>query len=156
MISFYENSIEDSKIIYENLKNEIDWQIKMWNGKPLPRLCCNSAQRFETVSNLLDIIQLFFLNKGITYQFLDVFANYYRNGDDYLPQHSDNYECDVISLSFGATRLFKFSTGEKYYLKSGDIICFDEQQNKISKHGIPKQSQIKDGRINLTIFCKKV
>jgi alkylated DNA repair dioxygenase AlkB len=37
-----------------------------------------------------------------------VFCNYYRNGADYAPHHTDSYGADVMSVSLGATRTFAF------------------------------------------------
>lgn len=92
------------------------------------------------------------------------FGNYYRDGTDYLPHHRDQYKLDdgsdlsVISISFGATRKFSFKgpgqEAREYDFESGDVITFDPYMNANYTHGIPKQTRIKTGRINITCFVK--
>lgn len=90
-----------------------------------------------------------------------MFGNYYPDGESTLPHHRDQYNADVISLSFGATRLFNFKSDQtkrvvkpSFYLSNGDMIMFDQHMNGNYTHGIPAQKQIKDIRINLTCFVK--
>ena len=86
--------------------------------------------------------------------------NYYRNGNDYIGWHTDSevMKNDLIaSISIGATRKFQFqsknnqNTKFEIELTNGSLIIFDENAAKKNwKHRIPKQSKIKEGRINIT------
>jgi ATP-dependent DNA helicase PIF1 len=170
-VRYLENVIPSSMDIYNELKKSISWQTLKWEktGNLLPRLCFHSIQNTDIGGKICDWLIQFMklcLNTNIT--IFDVFSNNYRNGSDYLPYHSDNYtfgnhKLHVISLSFGATRFFNFNTNgilckdptlisPSFYLKSGDIVIFDDYMNENYKHGIPKQYGLEDGRINLTCF----
>ena len=65
----------------------------------------------------------------------------------------------IASISIGATRKFQFQpinknnkeTKYEIELTNGSLIIFDENTAKTNwKHRIPKQSKVKDGRINIT------
>jgi hypothetical protein len=116
--------------------------------------------------------EFFLCSYDVNVTISDIFANYYRNGNDYLPHHRDQYDdLHVVSLSFGATRTFSFqpsvqkgvtpSGNEKskgiprsFELAEGDIIVFDPYINQHYTHGIAKQPGVKTGRINLTCFVR--
>lgn len=152
----------ESKGFYERLKNEVQWETIQWTRGPLPRLCARSVQLTSVGSTIVSWLQNFFLEQlGCDMQVVDVFGNFYRNGNDYLPQHRDNYdvqgvELHVVSISFGASRHFDFKSGTKliksYQLEAGDVIVFDPHMNKKYTHGISKSTTLKEGRINLTCF----
>lgn len=166
-IAYFPKLIPNSDLIYDMLKENIPWECKPWGNRGgkvnyLPRLCCHSAQLYPVGKMLSTWVSRLFEESFDTHIYIqDIFGNYYRDGKDYLPDHSDRYGDDwVISLSFGTKRLFRFREIDskkivtpKYYLESGDIIIFSPKTNLTHKHGIPKQLSIKDGRINLTIFA---
>jgi alkylated DNA repair dioxygenase AlkB len=87
-------------------------------------------------------------------------GNRYRNGQQYLSQHSDN-EGDlvsnafIVSVSLGAARDFIFThkkTKEKVniLLTPGSVLLMGGDCQKNWKHGVPKRLKVKDPRINLT------
>lgn len=156
--------IPNTDILFEQLQKQVLWKQIPWkNGTFLPRLCCHSVEQFAVGDMLKTWLEdFFFCTMNVKCTVTNIFGNKYRNGQDYLPDHRDQYNYDgkqlhVVSLSFGATRLFRFSNNgvlqPKYYLHDGDIILFSPTQNKNTKHGIPKQPQITEPRINLTCFC---
>lgn len=90
---------------------------------------------------------------------IDFFVNYYKDGTEYAPYHSDQYGCDTVTVSFGCDRDFYMKPnrgGEtiKYVLKHGDIFTFTEDINKTYKHSIPKRMKVKDDRISILFFLK--
>ena len=166
-VAYFPKIIPNSDLIYDMLKENVPWEQKPWGKRGgkinyLPRLCCHSVQS-HPVGLMMStwVSKLFEQSFNIPIYVQDIFGNYYRDGKDYLPDHSDQYGDDwVISLSFGTKRLFRFREIEskkivtpKYYLESGDIIIFSPQTNLTHKHGIPKQPSIQEGRINLTVFA---
>lgn len=83
----------------------------------------------------------------------------YRDGKDSLGYHADNeaLNSDVASISFGATRKFRFrKMGEtkgyevEYELKSGDLLHMLPGCQRKYKHSVPPQAKIDKPRINLT------
>lgn len=162
-VRYLKAAIPDSERIRESLDRTLPWQVLKWGPRqvPLPRLCAYAVENHEIGRLVTQWISNFFRQTmGIECLISGIFGNRYRNGNDYLPDHRDAYGDDVhvVSLSFGATRLFRFSKGgvvtPKFYLENGDIIIFSPQQNVTHTHGIPKQKQITDERINLTLFCQ--
>jgi hypothetical protein len=149
---------------YNRLKDEIPWHQVQWRKGPLPRLCCHSIQNYGVGLQISNWVTTFCQkNLGVNVKIRDIFGNYYRNGNDYLPQHSDNYSTDeaqihVISLSFGVSRRFVFKkfgkVAESIVLDAGDIIMFDPYMNKNYTHGIDKRATLQEGRINLTCFVE--
>lgn len=160
-VRYLKGVIPDTRNLKERLEGTLVWQTIQWkNTGPLPRLCSYAVEGEEIGQVLSDwVVRFFKETMGVDCSIIGIFGNRYRNGNDYLPNHKDRYGdgIHVVSLSFGATRLFRFSKGTvmspKFYLEDGDMIIFSPQQNKDYTHGIPKQAQIKEERINLTFFC---
>lgn len=139
------------------IKDETPWyQVEWRKGRYLPRLCYHNIHLTKVGSKILRWLREYMLDHfDCEFDLAGTFANYYRNGEDYLPHHRDQYEGGhVISLSFGATRMFSFKGGEqiKLSLESGDIVVFDPHMNEKYTHGIPRQLQVKEPRINITCF----
>ena len=93
-------------------------------------------------------------------EFNGILVNKYKNGNDYISAHSDD-ESDldnsgVISISFGASRIFRIrdkKTKKIRYnenLESGTIIQMGGDFQKIYTHEIPKQTKIKEVRYSFT------
>jgi hypothetical protein len=97
---------------------------------------------------LLDLVRecrdRFEVRQGVRYSVLDIYANYYRDGDDWAPSHSHPYIQLVISL--GATR--KLKVGSKVYqMNNGDGILFGK-----SSHSLLQEFDVKEGRISIAAF----
>lgn len=161
-VSYFEGAFEEHKDFYPRLQKEIDWQTIQWRTKPLPRLCRHSVQQFPVGHLIVKWLEAFCSNNlGVNALVHDVFGNYYRDGNDYLPDHHDNYSTNeiamhVVSISFGVPRRFNFKEGGRvaqgFKLKGGDVIIFDPYMNKNYTHGIAKTPGLNEGRINLTCF----
>lgn len=119
--------------IFEHLA-DIDWYpFAPRKGKNSRRTLCNHyiGESFIGIEINRWLASLFqTMNVGV--EILGMFGNYYPNGEATLPHHQDKYNSDVISLSFGAKRLFHFKDGfgEKvvkptFYLSNDDMIIFD-------------------------------
>lgn len=83
----------------------------------------------------------------------------YRTGKDSLGYHSDKeaLDSDVASLSFGATRKFRFRKVGKtsgyeveYELKNGDLLHMLPGCQRKYSHSVPSQATVTEPRINLT------
>ena len=150
-------ALRDAQSFFPRLRDEIEWQTIIWGKtkRPLPRLCSTNIPNTEIGLFVLSwVVSYFKANFDTNVKIHGVFGNYYRNGDDYLPQHRDQYDDHhVISLSFGATRSFGFKNSTYYALGDGDLIVFDPYMNKHYTHGIGKQKKVQEGRINFTIFA---
>ncbi|NTS77596.1 alpha-ketoglutarate-dependent dioxygenase AlkB [Catenovulum sp. SM1970] len=89
-----------------------------------------------------------------------VLGNLYRNGQDNMGWHADDEtelgkECVIASLSFGATRDFKFkhkSTGEQLNLAltHGSLLLMAGTTQTFWYHALPKRMKVNSPRFNLT------
>ena len=92
-------------------------------------------------------------------EFNAVLVNLYRNGEDYIGMHSDREEHSkpIASLSFGATRKFHLRKLYKtkgrdfeFHLQAGDLFVMKDNCQRIYKHGVPKEKNVRKPRLNLT------
>lgn len=86
-------------------------------------------------------------------------AHIYRDGKDKIDWHADKeaMKSIVVSISFGATRKFRFrEIGQKsgysheLILQHGDMVIMKEGCQKRYQHCIPCEKTVKTPRINLT------
>ena len=93
--------------------------------------------------------------------FTTVLLNLYRDGSDSNGWHSDDEKelgrnPNIASVSFGATRLFKFREKENHKntynlpLESGSILLMQGATQHTWQHQIPKTKKQVGPRINLT------
>ena len=172
-------SEEDKKYLFDMCK-DLDWKahtIKI-QGKeiPVPRLIAwygevnykysgitHYAQPMpeviEHVKKVLEALCTQKLKRKI--KFNSVLLNYYRNGSDSISFHSDDEreldeEAVIASVSLGATRKFIFKNKEdaklkkEYVLTNGHCLVMFGDTQKHWLHGIPKEPNIQEERINLT------
>lgn len=170
---------EDKKYLFDMCKG-LDWKshtLKI-QGKeiPVPRLIAwygevnykysgitHYAQPMpdfiEYVKKVLEKLCSEKLNKKVTFN--SVLLNLYRNGSDSISFHSDDEreldeEAIIASISLGATRKFIFKNKENSKLKEeilltdGHCLIMYGETQKHWLHGIPKEPEIQEERINLT------
>ena len=94
-------------------------------------------------------------------QFTNVLLNLYRDGNDSVSWHRDNEKVlrknpVIASVSFGATRLFKFrhvhdhSLVKSVELSPGTLLLMKGETQHYWEHQIPKTTKVSAPRINLT------
>lgn len=145
---------KESKEMYKYIKKSVKWKNEIKSrGKNDTRKSCaypfptyNPENEDSTISQF--IISVFCkLKLPDNLEHLGVYLNYYKNGNDFTPSHSHQGQLQVV-ISLGATRKLIISKKE-YYLKSGDVIVFGS-----SVHSVPKESDVKRGRISIATFSK--
>ena len=141
---------EESTNLYQYLVKTIKWEKGIYSHK---------AGKYTRMAKALSLNDNDLVKWAVTeslqrmglsdYVIFGVYLNYYRDGDDYTPQHKhDNTTQLVISLNEpdGDRELTIGKT--KYHLNNGDAIIFGG-----SIHGVPKQPNRK-GRISIATFMK--
>jgi alkylated DNA repair dioxygenase AlkB len=104
------------------------------------------------------------LESRFNVRFNSVLCNRYRDGLQAMGWHSDDEwelgpEPFIASLSLGASRFFDYrrkGSSEKFQrveLHSGDLLLMRGVFQQFWQHRIPKQSRVKQTRINLTFRC---
>ena len=141
---------EESTNLYQYLLKNIKWDKGVYSHK---------AGKYTRLAKALslkdnDLVKWAVIESlqrmGLSdYVIFGVYLNYYRDGDDYTPQHKHDETTQlVISLNEpdGNRELTVGKT--KYNLNNGDAIIFGG-----SIHGVPKQPGRK-GRISIATFMK--
>ena len=147
------NKVFDENVstwLYNYLKDNVQWVDGVRSRKGFTR----KAFSVDISSDLMkEITQYIFyaLKKiaTINYVIIGVYLNYYENGEMYTPahRHSDSHQ---LIISLGATRTLKIGKKE-YVTKSGDVTIFGH-----STHGVPKEPEVKEGRISIALFMLPV
>ena len=95
------------------------------------------------------------------YEYNSALVNYYRNGDDFIPLHSDNEDsieddsC-IITVSLGASRVLQLreiSTQNivaSVKLNHGDVYALSKASQKQYAHEIIRDSSIREHRMSIT------
>lgn len=100
------------------------------------------------------------INKEFNDEYNGILINRYKNGEDYIGAHSDDEKAlapsGVISLSYGATRIFRVRDKESgkvvkdVKLQTCDLAIMSGDFQKEFTHEIPIEKRIKDERISFT------
>jgi alkylated DNA repair dioxygenase AlkB len=101
-----------------------------------------------------------YINNKFESDFNGILVNKYRDGNDYISEHSDNEkeisDKGVISVSYGAVRKFRIRNKiTKKIIKNiptenYQIIEMAGNFQKEFLHGIPIEKKVKDERISFT------
>jgi hypothetical protein len=123
---------------FEDLKDNIKWH----NGHT--RMAC---PLMLGDNETIDTILAFVLSKlNIDCQDIwGIYLNYYRNGNDYTPNHSHK-DTKQLVISLGATRILEVGK-KKYIMSNGDVILLGS-----SIHGVPKRAGLNECRISISCF----
>jgi alkylated DNA repair dioxygenase AlkB len=166
----------ESDYYFESLLNTIDWQqdkMKIYGKEVnLPRLTAWYGDHLNDYSysgiNLKSkpwTPELQSIKKRIEdftgIKFTSVLLNYYRDGNDSVSWHRDNEKVlkvnpIIASVSFGATRTFKFRHVNNYSLirsvdlEHGTFVLMKGETQHKWQHQIPKSKKVLKPRISLT------
>jgi len=160
----------------QTLLNTIDWQqdkMKIYGKEVnLPRLTAWYGEHLNDYSysginlkskpwtpELKSIKQKIEGFTGI--KFTSVLLNYYRNGNDSVSWHRDNEKVlrvnpVIASVSFGATRTFRFRHVNDYSLirtvelEHGTFLLMKGETQHKWQHQIPKSKKVLKPRVSLT------
>lgn len=145
----------------DDIKLNIDFEEVLWKaGRKLPRLVAsgNISENY-IIQDISESIFNYLITNGYFIQFHDNYwCNLYVNNKHYTPYHRDNYDCDLITLSIGATRTFLTKNDEtenvtSYELSHGDIVMWRSEWNMNNTHSIKKEKEFCGERISILFFC---
>jgi len=128
--------------MYDYLSKNIEWYdgIKSKTG-PTRKACHYEFGTDDVIDGFMMHAFEKLMIENIT--IAGIYFNYYRDGDDWTPNHK--HETKQIIISLGSPRTLMVGKKE-YRLKNGDIIEFGK-----SAHGVPKEPGTK-GRISIAFF----
>jgi len=145
---------EDSKDLYGTLVSG-EWVegIKSRNGSTrlARRVDMESEEGTLLLTTIADVLLMMkTVDPSIPdYAVFGIYLNYYRDGNMYTPNHS-HAKTHQLVISLGASRSFTIGT-KKMILNDGDAILFGS-----SVHGVPKEPEVKTGRISIATFMAPV
>lgn len=172
-------SEEDKKYLFDMCKT-LDWRAHVITiqGKeiPVPRLIAwygevnykySGIMHYATpmpdfIEHVKQVVQTLCTEKlKVPVKFNSVLLNYYRNGADSIGFHADDEKMldekpIIVSISLGATRKFIFKNKEnpklkvEYALTNGHCLVMFGDTQKLWLHGIPKEPEVQEERMNLT------
>lgn len=140
---------------YQLLASTIPWVSGVKSKNGFTRLAYPIQEIYDTglLPDTADILYQIItavlqqLNIPVTaYQY--AYINWYQQGNHYTPNHSHSGQRQVV-ISLGATRTFHLG-GKDFPIENGDVIIFGS-----ASHGIPREPQVKDGRISIALFLDK-
>jgi alkylated DNA repair dioxygenase AlkB len=146
----------------KKLKKLDGWKHMTWKtGRKLPRLTYRVESNDDPMMDILKPIITLIEKKNICH-IEGVWGNWYRNGNDYCPDHKDDYGTDIYCLSFGGTRRVRFrndKTNKLSYItvSSGDCYSFTTKFDATHKHSVPKtkaSEYANKERISIVLFTK--
>lgn len=178
VFEFYPNFFnqEEADLLFDKLMNETPWQqddITIFGKKiAQPRLTCLFGNEGKPYSysgltmqpHTWNLTMMFIkekVDKISEQNFTTVLANLYRNEKDSNGWHADNEKelgrnPIIASVSFGEERKFQLKHNTileakiNLNLNHGSLLLMKEGSQIHYKHQIPKATQLKNARINLT------
>lgn len=175
---YFSNAIAEqrSRELFQIFKDSIAWKsesiilygkevmqprLTAWYGNP-EAVYTYSGRTNQPLAFTKELLELKLIAERYAgTEFNSVLLNYYRNGNDSMGFHRDNekelgIKPTIVSISLGAVRDFVVRPYKKLQLRislaldSGSLMLMKgEMQNKW-EHALPKRSNVKDARINLT------
>jgi len=146
---YYSNILngETSSVVYEYLRNNIEWEdgIRSRLGFTRKAKPMQIGMDYTLDSIIMQVINKMEMNSVGVH---GIYLNYYRDGNDWTPNHSHPGMKQVV-ISLGATRTLTVG-GKSYSMSNGDAIIFGS-----GIHGIPKDLSCADGRISIALFLEK-
>lgn len=141
-------TIDHATALYEYFKDNIAWEdgiksrVHGFTRKAKPMQLGMDPVLDATITTVLTEMKIY--RTGI----YGVYLNYYRDGNDFTPNHSHPGMKQIV-ISLGASRQLTMGSSS-YEMKNGDVIIFGS-----AIHGIPKEPRCKEGRISIALFLEK-
>lgn len=149
MTKHYPKLIDSDRSIamYEYLKDNIDWVdgVKSKNGFTRKAYPISLGEDEAIDSIIRDTVKLLGMTEVGVH---GIYLNYYRDGNDYTPNHSHPGMKQIV-ISLGTTRTLTMGT-KSYPMSNGDVIIFGS-----ATHGVPKDPNCNEGRIAIALFLQK-
>ncbi|MCH2195686.1 alpha-ketoglutarate-dependent dioxygenase AlkB [Kordia sp.] len=162
-ITFIENFIKQPEILFEFLKNNVSWDVRMAARKTAS---FGKAYNYSQISypyqvftnEIQEVVGL--IEKELSFAPNNCLINYYLDGKSHMGFHSDQTDILVEDtgvgiVSIGETRTLRFRHIENkdiikdFELPSGSFLYMTKEVQDEWQHAIPK-SNTENGRMSLT------
>lgn len=126
---------------------KLPWVEGVKSKKGFTRLAYTPTRNFDSeITKIIETAVSAYIPNSII---LGVYINYYKNGEMYTPSHTHPGTVQLI-ISLGATRTLKIGKTD-YKMENGDLAFFGS-----SSHGVPKEPDVKKGRISIAVFVQRL
>jgi len=168
-------AVADCERIYHRLLQEQNWpdnhyivagrqftlpRLQTWHADPgIKYSYSNNLLETRSWTSLLSDIRAK-IELCLDFSFNSVLVNWYRNGEDHVGWHADNErelgeQPFIVSLTFGAERLFEFRNKKSLesgsmLLRNGTLLIMRPNFQRHWLHSVPIEKNLMAGRINLT------
>ena len=168
-------AVADCERIYHRLLQEQNWpdnhyivagrqftlpRLQTWHADPgIKYSYSNNLLETHSWTSLLSDIRAK-IELCLDFSFNSVLVNWYRNGEDHVGWHADNErelgeQPFIVSLTFGAERLFEFRNKKSLesgsmLLRNGTLLIMRPNFQRHWLHSVPIEKNLMAGRINLT------
>jgi len=140
---------EEATDIFKYLRDNVEWVDSFKSKGRVTRKA--ASYNLKTDPNIEQIVKDTINRTKLTgLKIYGFYMNYYRNGNDFTPNHSHDTKQIVLSFNEEDGDRTLLVGKKEYHLNNGDIILFGK-----SSHGIPKEAN-KKGRISIAMFADPV
>lgn len=153
--------LADADKYLNRLLNELDWKDKYWQMiYKLPQKVFHyklSHREKNPIPLLEELIR--FVEHLHNAKASEAWCNLFRNGDDRIDWHQDQYKEHLTTLSFGSSRKFQMrqlDTGEisEITLKHGDVYSWSPETDKKYEHCIPAAPGEDGVRVSIVVWTQ--
>lgn len=146
---------------FSRLRNDLEWKDKYWNlVYKLPQKVFHYSVE-KRVSNPVPVIEeiIHFVEQMHNAKSSVAWCNLFRNGDDRIEWHQDQYGEHLTTISFGSSRKFQMrslSTGEvsEIVLRHGDVYTWSPETDSKYEHCIPASPGEENERISVVVWTQ--
>jgi hypothetical protein len=99
------------------------------------------------------------LEKEYKIRIVSCFCNLFKDSNNFIKHHKDDFDFNFITVSFGGEREFhvKHDVTEEvtvYNLQHGDVMMFPQSINDEYTHAVPKCEKETETRVSILFFHK--
>lgn len=149
LTQYYPGLIDNDRALatFEYFKDNIEWVDGVPSRSGFTRkarpMTLGEDDVLDTI--ILETLQTLGISNVILF---GIYLNYYRDGNDYTPNHTHPGTRQVV-ISLGCTRTLNVSN-KVYNMGNGDVIIFGS-----ALHGVPKDLNCLDARISIALLISK-
>lgn len=146
---------------FSRLRNGLEWKDKYWNlvyKLPQKVFKYDLIKRYSAPVEVLEEL-IHYLEQMHNAKASVVWCNLFRNGEDKIEWHQDQYGEHLTPISFGSDRKFQMRTldgGEvsEIILKHGDVYTWSPETDKKFEHCIPAAPGEENERISMVVWTQ--
>ncbi len=146
---------------FSRLRNDLEWDDKYWDlVYKLPQkvfyydVAKRTTEPIAVIEELIHYVEKLHNAKASV-----VWCNLFRNGEEKIEWHQDQYGEHLTTISFGSSRKFQMrclKTAEisEIELKHGDVYTWSPETDSKYEHCIPAAPGVEEERISVVVWTQ--